>query len=309
MKNKGVRRLTKLRVLRMGIKFTCPQCGKWLNVKSNLAGRRGLCPHCRGKVEIPSESAAEDSIPLAQAATSMPTAPRVGTGQSATGQSSTGQSATGQTPTRRNTPSTSVTAFEDLDPNSFLLDRPVVELTPSPQTHFDWIADAPDAVWYVRNRAGGQYGPAVGSIMRTWLQEGRVSRECYVWREGWAHWRQASDVFPHTFEPLVHGSPPAPAAAAAPWHPSARPAPAAAAPRSTSPVPTTTTSISSETQPALSSPSRRNSATWLFVAILAMVLTVSGVAITGVVYMIKKSNEVKAPNEDAPPVEIRDPFS
>jgi hypothetical protein len=31
--------------------------------------------------------------------------------------------------------------------------------------------------------------------MRRWLQEGRVSRECLVWREGWADWKSAADVF------------------------------------------------------------------------------------------------------------------
>lgn len=282
----------------MGIKFICPHCGKGLNVKSNLAGRRALCPHCKGRVEIPAADSSAQPIPVARAAvTPSPTA------------------STQPPSTKRHSPVTG--AFEDLDPNSFLLDRPVVDLEPTQQSHFDWIADAPEAVWHVRNRAGGQYGPAVGAIMRTWLQEGRVSRECYVWREGWAHWRQAGDVFPHWFEPRTNGAAPTPVAPAAAWHPTRRPEPPAPTPAPTqAPMPrpaslvsTATLATSSETQPALSSPSRRNSATWLFVAILAMVLTLSGVAITGVVYMIKKNNEVKPPNASAPPVEIRDPFS
>ena len=43
------------------------------------------------------------------------------------------------------------------------------------QPRLDAIADAPDAVWYVRPASGGQYGPASGTVMRDWLDEGRVS--------------------------------------------------------------------------------------------------------------------------------------
>lgn len=39
----------------MGIKFYCPQ-GHKLNVKSFLAGKKGVCPHCGTKVRIPLES-------------------------------------------------------------------------------------------------------------------------------------------------------------------------------------------------------------------------------------------------------------
>jgi hypothetical protein len=39
----------------MGIKFYCPN-GHKLNVKSFLAGKRGICPHCGARVDIPSEA-------------------------------------------------------------------------------------------------------------------------------------------------------------------------------------------------------------------------------------------------------------
>src|SRR4051794_32754128 len=41
----------------MGIRFLCPS-GHKLNVKSFLAGKRGICPHCGAKFEIPYESVA-----------------------------------------------------------------------------------------------------------------------------------------------------------------------------------------------------------------------------------------------------------
>ena len=40
----------------MGIRVNCPSCNKQLNVKSFLAGKRGVCPDCHTKFEIPSGS-------------------------------------------------------------------------------------------------------------------------------------------------------------------------------------------------------------------------------------------------------------
>ncbi len=43
----------------MGIRFYCPNCDHRLNVKSFLAGKRGVCPRCGGGVDIPLESVIE----------------------------------------------------------------------------------------------------------------------------------------------------------------------------------------------------------------------------------------------------------
>ena len=51
-------------------------------------------------------------------------------------------------------------------------------------------------IWYVRPPSGGQFGPASGDLMRTWLSEGRVSADSLVWREGWRDWQEAGKVFP-----------------------------------------------------------------------------------------------------------------
>ena len=60
----------------------------------------------------------------------------------------------------------------------------------------DPLAEAPDAVWYVRPPGGGQFGPAPSSVMQGWIAEGRVSPDSLVWREGWRDWQQASESFP-----------------------------------------------------------------------------------------------------------------
>ncbi|MHC4400097.1 MAG: DUF4339 domain-containing protein [Planctomycetota bacterium] len=86
----------------------------------------------------------------------------------------------------------------------------------------DPLAEAPGAVWYVRPPGGGQFGPAAGDVMKTWIAEDRVSPDSLVWREGWPDWQKASDVFPQlgtepsepSIEPVV--TPTQPSVEAAP---------------------------------------------------------------------------------------------
>ena len=49
-------------------------------------------------------------------------------------------------------------------------------------------------MWYVRPPSGGQYGPATAEYMHRWIEEGRVSGDSLVWRDGWADWQPASTV-------------------------------------------------------------------------------------------------------------------
>jgi len=60
----------------------------------------------------------------------------------------------------------------------------------------DPLAESPQAVWYVRPRSGGQYGPASADVLRSWIGEGRVAGDSLVWREGWPQWQLASEVLP-----------------------------------------------------------------------------------------------------------------
>ncbi|WP_145343815.1 DUF4339 domain-containing protein [Rosistilla ulvae] len=61
------------------------------------------------------------------------------------------------------------------------------------------LAAASDVVWYVRPPSGGQYGPAGGALMQQWIQEHRVVPGSLVWRDGWAQWQAAEDVFGRDF--------------------------------------------------------------------------------------------------------------
>ena len=150
----------------MGIRFYCPN-GHKLNVKSFLAGKRGICPQCSARFQIPPDS----QIPKGAPKTRPPDS--AATPQSQAVSTLPATTAVAQPPAERSQPS---------------------PIHPSPAT--DPIAEAPQAVWYVRPPSGGQYGPARGDVMQRWIAEGRVSEDTLVWREGWPEWRSAGPLFP-----------------------------------------------------------------------------------------------------------------
>ena len=46
----------------MGIRLQCENCKNSLHLKSELAGRKGICPHCKNRFRIPAETNASDPI-------------------------------------------------------------------------------------------------------------------------------------------------------------------------------------------------------------------------------------------------------
>ncbi len=160
----------------MGIKFRCPN-GHKLNVKSFLAGKRGVCPKCGTSMRIPMESTRQQDP--ASAADE-------GEGDDLLDEAkfpAPGRAAE-QRPSAAN-PVAPVAVATVSIPAAI----PVAAAV-------DPIAESPAAVWYVRPPGGDQYGPARGDIMRRWIAEGRVSTDSLVWREGWSDWLTAADVFP-----------------------------------------------------------------------------------------------------------------
>lgn len=175
----------------MGIRFVCPN-GHRLNVKTFLAGRRGICPFCGAKFTIPLESTATPGgDPLGAPGTSPDVAPQELAAAVPSSdferdlechvEQSAGTDLPGQS------------AVEDLSP------PPPPTAPPSPSPMADPLAEAPTAVWYVRPPSGGRFGPAQPDLMRTWLDEGRIGPDSLVWREGWADWREAASVFSAIF--------------------------------------------------------------------------------------------------------------
>lgn len=180
----------------MGIRFLCEHCQHKLNVKAFLGGKRGICPHCGGGIDIPTESLINrDGTPLENA----PSADTVSGGLTGSPSIVVQTETPDPKPTQVNPYEQQPTVNEPAgatatnQPQATPAPQPAPAATPTN----DVIADAPDAVWYVRPPSGGQYGPAAGDTMRKWLDQGRVSFDSLVWREGWPDWKQAGAVFPN----------------------------------------------------------------------------------------------------------------
>lgn len=90
-------------------------------------------------------------------------------------------------------PTNDSTGSESNDPatadNSVL---PVESVISASGINEQLLSEAPEANWYVAPVAGGQFGPANVDIMRQWIEEGRVTPDSQVWRDGWEDWRPAS---------------------------------------------------------------------------------------------------------------------
>src|SRR5262245_55287368 len=186
----------------MGIKFHCPN-GHKLNVKSFLAGKKGVCPKCGTKLRIPTASepglGADDDADDSDAGKLSP-------GLAGNGAAALAGVATSPTAQPKPSPSPlpapihvgaaqpAMAPVPGAFPAGPAGPLPNQALPPTPG---DPIAEAPMARWYVRPPSGGQFGPAVGDIMRKWIAEGRVSSDSLVWREGWTDWQNAGKMFPH----------------------------------------------------------------------------------------------------------------
>jgi hypothetical protein len=178
----------------MGIKFHCPN-GHKLNVKSFLAGKKGRCPKCGTKVRIP--AASEPSLQDHEIEETDAEA-RAGNGSAAHIAPVEASVVGAHAATVPSTPLPGVPpAMPLVGSAAAVAAPPVAPATGAASAAGDPISEAPAAVWYVRPPTGGQYGPARGEIMRRWLDEGRVSSDSLVWREGWSDWRTAGLLFPH----------------------------------------------------------------------------------------------------------------
>lgn len=272
----------------MGIRFICDACHKQLHVKGFLAGKRGVCPHCGAKVQIPAEEPAEanhhvgNGVALKETAngrsTSEPVevpvivtqsrrpavsrteaAPKISAAKTAAPIAAravrrdprngdpvakslpqSGSQPYPQPDPEANAPQTAAEvaastfgeALPDFQPAPQSTQPDVASPVPAqplvserapvasgaPASSADTAAatpsqalasrpgspvgpasnpidESPGSSWYVQPPTGGQYGPARGEIMRKWIEEGRVSNDSLVWREGWDDWRLAGSVF------------------------------------------------------------------------------------------------------------------
>ncbi len=202
----------------MGIKFFCPN-GHKVNVKSFLAGKKGLCPKCGVRVDIPLQSvaqaagpsnngdAADDSDELVdQISAAHPTAasisgdalnldplalderrPNSGFAGSPGLTVRGAANANGGHPTKNGNAGGGRGMFGEPQADDFLL-PPRTQVGPQHQA---------SAVWHVQFSTGQQLGPLDDAVLQQWVGEGRISPDDLLWREGWSQWQSAMTVFPH----------------------------------------------------------------------------------------------------------------
>ena len=189
----------------MGICFLCAKCERPLNVDAQLSGRRGKCPNCESRLEVPitsemsedefrqvltewrSRDLKEDfSTPSTSEA--LDTDSKVSRSEASDPVPETGQSQPPEFSAPGEITETPVVMTESQKVSSELFAR----LLPH---DCDILNQEPAGNWYVRPASGGQFGPADNTLLKSWISEGRVTHDSYVWHEGWADWRLASEVF------------------------------------------------------------------------------------------------------------------
>lgn len=156
----------------MGIHFTCPN-GHRLHVKSFLAGKRGICPHCGSRFDIPLTD----------------------TGRVEAAVSTTAGAGAAREPTLAVAANSRLRTAEAADGPKTPTASDVGDAADTTAALDTQAAGCEAADWYVRPPSGGQYGPANESLLRQWIRESRVDAESLVWREDWPQWRRAGDIF------------------------------------------------------------------------------------------------------------------
>ncbi|GIW97639.1 MAG: hypothetical protein KatS3mg111_0972 [Pirellulaceae bacterium] len=215
----------------MGIQFRCHHCKKELKVKDFQAGRRGRCPHCRGRFRVPLANAdysLEADAPLPASSNKQANSADKAADDRAQGRVASSADGRGdRSPQASGRPRQVTDASSNSPPlpsASELADASRSEEprhpTPSPSPPPPVASEAKRAgapgqlelghavVWYVRPSAGGQYGPVDVPVFEQWLNEQRIDAEALVWRSDWSHWRVASEVFPERFSPVTPPPPP-----------------------------------------------------------------------------------------------------
>jgi hypothetical protein len=81
---------------------------------------------------------------------------------------------------------------------NFDLDKPTQNFQKN-----DPLRDAPNLIWYYRNKDQRERGPLKVKAIQTELSEGKILPGSLVWREDWHAWLPVEQVFPSLFPPTV----------------------------------------------------------------------------------------------------------
>lgn len=183
----------------MGIRFRCHHCEHEMNLKNFQAGKRARCPECSNRFRVPNESR-DFSLPLEEDEAELAAVKNASSG-------STTESFQLQQPSEPSQANRSAKHSASASGNATLSatsnSTSTGNMAPGNMVPGSMVpkavAEAPQAVWYVRPPSGGQYGPADAHVFLQWIQENRISRDAYVWRDGWPQWMIAADAFEEYF--------------------------------------------------------------------------------------------------------------
>jgi hypothetical protein len=203
----------------MGIKFYCPN-GHKVNVKSFLAGKKGLCPKCGVRVDIPLHSVAKNQS-TAVLSTATGTAADDDDTEDLIQHTSAGHHTAAAAPptlsllmeqppvdeSHRSSESSLPTALalhsppgeENLALSEMSADQSVGANNILPPAAPEAVvpAVAYGVTWYVQPASGQQqFGPVDDATLQHWLAEGRIHPNDMIWREGWSQWQSIMAVFP-----------------------------------------------------------------------------------------------------------------
>jgi len=222
----------------MGIKFHCPN-GHKMHVKSFLAGKKGICPKCGVRVEIPpvsdaespppsalenpaSTSVATDDLTPAETSIGKPRPPAFGLDISAPSAEAAGFSETPDAPLELD----EGLDLETLDDASVLAPQPpdrmsVARQGASPSSgdatlrplseallpaSVAGVPQASNASWYASLPNGTTVGPISAGAVLQGLQQGKFTADSLIWRDGWGQWQPLGSVLSQLSETAAVGA-------------------------------------------------------------------------------------------------------
>ena len=184
----------------MGIRFLCEACEKKLNIKEELAGKKGRCPKCDAKILIPLKSTLASGSGKAETPGETPGE----TVEPSPKEMLSASAKDSHVPAVQSSEDKNAAVPTEIGPPEVVQPPSISQQeTSSGQSVFE---EHPTAQWFVRPVSGGQFGPADGEVMQGWLKEERIGPDSLVWREGWEDWRVAEEVLEISVE--VSANPP-----------------------------------------------------------------------------------------------------
>jgi len=174
----------------MGILAFCPR-GHRVKVKDELAGRKGICPHCQARFRIPVPGIA---LPVARVVSiDAARAARLPRAEVISGER---LQSPGSPPPKPRSDDVPAEAFEPLDVDSESHDSEVSAANSDPAGLHPALAERADLAWCVAIPGGDPSPPFSAAALAAWLESGAATGDEVVWRADWTDWKPIRTVFP-----------------------------------------------------------------------------------------------------------------